>query len=320
MPSPNISEIVTTTIEQRSGEISDNVLKHNALYFRLNKKGKIRLFSGGVTINEELSYAENSNFSWYSGYDQLSVGAQDGLTSASFAIKQAAAPVVISGLERLQNSGKEKIIDLLEGRVGIAEATMKNRMSEALYSDGTGYGGKQIVGLASAVPVDPTTGTYGGIDRSLWPFWRSKLQNAGAMSPATIQYQMNQLWAQTVRGHDAPDIIPFDNNLWSLYMSSLQAQQRFTDPELAAAGFSTVKFMTADVVLDGGIGGFAPASSGWFLNTDFIFLRPHSDMNMRPLNPGRRVAVNQDAEVEIIAFAGAFTSNGTQFQGFLKGY
>lgn len=320
MAFPNITDIVTTTIEQRSGEIADNVLKNNATYFRLNQKGKVREFSGGSLIYEELSFAENANFSWYSGYDQLSVQAQDVISAASFAIKQCAAPVVISGLEKLQNSGKEKIIDLLESRIGVAEATMKNRMSEAIYSDGTGYGGKQLVGLASAVPVDPTTGTYGGIDRGTWTFWRSKLQAAGAMSAATIQFQMNQLWAQCVRGRDAPDLIPFDSNLWSLYMSSLQAQQRFTDPKLAEAGFSTVKFMTADVVLDGGIGGFAPANSGWFLNTDYIFLRPHSDMNMKPLNPGRRVAVNQDAEVEILAFAGAFTSNGAQFQGFLKGY
>jgi hypothetical protein len=166
--------------------------------------------------------------------------------------------------------------------------------------------------------VDPTTGTYGGIDRATWSFWRSKLQNAGTMTPATIQYQMNQLWAQCVRGRDAPDLIPFDSNLWSLYMSSLQAQQRFTDPELAAAGFSTVKFMTADVVLDGGIGGFAPSNSGWFLNTNYLFLRPHSARNMVPLPDTR--AVNQDAQVKILAFAGAITSNGAQFQGFLKGY
>lgn len=320
MSFPNITDIVTTTIENRSGEIADNVLKNNGLYARLKQKGKVRTFSGGSLIYEELSFAENQNFNWYSGYDQLSVAAQDVISAAQFSIKQAAVPVVISGLEKLQNSGKEKIIDLLEKRIGVAESTMANRMSEAVYSDGTSYGGKQLVGLASAVPVDPTTGTYGGIDRSTWTFWRSQLQSAGAMTPATIQSQMNALWAKCVRGRDRPDLIVFDNNLWQTYMASLQAQQRFTSAEVGALGFPSIKFMDADVILDGGIGGYAPANSGWFLNTNYLFFRPHADMNMRPLNPGRRVAVNQDAEVEILAFAGNMTSDGAQFQGFLKGY
>ncbi|HET9554341.1 MAG TPA: phage major capsid protein [Anaeromyxobacteraceae bacterium] len=320
MSFPNITDIVATTIESRSGEIADNVTKNNALFSRLKQKGRIRTFSGGSVIFEEISFAENQNFSWYSGYDQLAVSAQDVISGASFAIKQAAVPVVISGLEKLQNSGKEKIIDLLEKRISVAEATMANRMSEAVYSDGTGYGGKQMVGLASAVPVDPTTGTYGGIDRAVWSFWRSQLQSAGSMTPATIQYQMNALWSKCVRGRDMPDLIIFDSNLWQLYMTSLQAIQRFTSADSANLGFPTVKFMNADVVLDGGIGGYAPANSGWFLNTNYMFLRPHADRNMVPLSPGRRVAVNQDAEVEILAFAGNITSDGAQFQGFLKGY
>ena len=45
----------------------------------------------------------------------------------------------------------------------VAESTMLNLISQGAYSDGTGAGGKQLVGLDLAVPVTPTTGTYGGI-------------------------------------------------------------------------------------------------------------------------------------------------------------
>lgn len=320
MAFPNISDIATTTIDERSGELADNVSKNNVLTTRLLRKGNIRLFSGGDLIDEELMYAENDNFLWYSGNDQLQVASQDVISAAQYTIKQCAAAVVISGLEMLKNSGRQKIIDLLEGRIANAEKTMMNRMSEAIYSDGTGYAGKQMVGLASAVPVDPTTGTYGGIDRSLWSFWRSQLRNAGAMTSATIYGHMNALWADCVRGRDRPDLIVFDENLWGLYVGALQAQQRFTTPGEAELGFPSLKFMDADVVLDGGIGGYAPTSSGWFLNTNYMSIRPHADRNMVPLNPRRRVALNQDAEVEIIAWAGAMTMRGSMFHGFLKGY
>ena len=65
------------------------------------------------------------------------------------------------------------MIDLMDARLTVAESTLANLISGGLYSDGTGAGGKEIDGLDAAVPVDPTTGTYGGIDRATWTFWRS---------------------------------------------------------------------------------------------------------------------------------------------------
>lgn len=319
MAFPNITDIATTTIESRSGVIADNVTKNNALLARLKQKGKIKKVSGGSTILQELSYAENGNFGWYSGYDLLPVAAQDVLSAAQFAYKQAAVPVVISGLEKLQNAGKEQMIDLLESRMEVAEATMVNRISEGLYSDGTGYGGKQLTGLQAAIIATPTSGTYGGIDRLSWPFWRNQVSATGALTATNVQARMNGLWASMVRGKDRPDLIVFDNNCWSTFMASLQPLQRFTDPKMADLGFASVKFMDADVVLDGGLGGFSPANIGYFLNTDYLFFRPHADRNMVPLTPGARVATNQDAEVSIIGWAGNLTCSNMSLQGFFAG-
>jgi len=170
MAFPNISDILATTIESRTRQIADNVTKNNAILMKLSTKGKIKTFSGGSKILQELSFAENTNGGWYSGYDILPVGVSDVISAAEFNIKQAAVPVVISGLEMLQNAGREKMIDLLDARLSVAESTLANLISGGLYSDGTGAGGKEIDGLDAAVPLDPTTGTYGGIDRATWTF------------------------------------------------------------------------------------------------------------------------------------------------------
>lgn len=319
MAFPNITDIVTTTIESRSGVIADNVTKNNALLARLKQKGKVKKISGGSLIYQELSYAENGNFSWYSGYDLLPVAAQDVLSAAQFSLKQCAVPVVVSGLEKLQNAGKEQMLDLVESRMEVAEATMENRIAEGVYSDGTGYGGKQLTGLQAAIIGVPTTGTYGGIDRATWTFWRNQVSTGGALTAANVQARMNGLWASMVRGKDRPDLIVFDNNCWNAYMASLQPLQRFTDPKMAELGFASVKFMDADVVLDGGLGGYTPADTGYFLNTNYLFFRPHADRNMVPLSPGNRVSVNQDAEVSILAFAGQMTCSNMSLQGFFDG-
>lgn len=315
MSYPNVSDIIATTIEARSGKIADNVSKNNALLARLKQRGKVRPVSGGRLIYEELSFAENGNAGWYSGYDTLPVAAQDVLSAAEFPFKQLAVPVVISGLEMLQNSGKEAIIDLMEARLSVAESTMSNYIAVGLYSDGTGSGGKTITGLDAAVPQAPTTGTYGGIDRATWAFWRSQLHDPGSTpTTSTIGAELNTLWAKAVRGADRPDLILMGSTTWGTYMGSLQAIQRFTDTDSAGLGFPSIKYMDADVVLDGGIGGAATATDVYMLNTKYIHFRPHKDRNMVPLAPTRRTAINQDAEVQILGWAGNLTMSGAQFQ------
>jgi hypothetical protein len=319
----NISDIMATTIENRSKKVADNVTNNNALLARLEKKGNIKPVSGGTYIMQELSFSENSNAGWYSGYDILPTGVSDVISAAQYDWKQAAVPVTINGLEMLQNSGKERMIDLMESRLKVAESTLANLISGGLYSDGTGAGGKQIDGLDAALPIDPTAAPYGGIDGATYAFWRNQVSNqtaANGLDPTKIQAYWNLLWSQMVRGQDRTDLILSDSTIWNTYIASLQAQQRFTNTSSGDAGFQTLKFMDSDVVLDGGLhngasGGGAPAGTAYFLNTDYIHYRPHAQRNMVPLSPNRRYATNQDAEVQIIGWAGNMTCSGRMFQG-----
>ncbi len=315
MAFPNISDILATTIENRSKKVADNVTNNNAVLKKLSMNGNMKTFSGGNKILQELSFAENQNFGWYSGYDVLPVGVSDVISAAEYDIKQCAAPVVMSGLEMLQNAGKEKMIDLMDSRLSIAEKTMANNMSLGLYSDGTGFSGKQIDGLDAAIIG---TGTYGGIARGTWAFWVPYVNTTTATS-GNIQTLFNTMWSNLVRGNDRPDLIMVDNLLWILYVESLQQHQRFMSPEVGKLGFPTLKYMDADVCLDGGIGGQCPASTSFWLNTDYLHYRPHAKRNMVPLSPNRRYATNQDAEVQILAWAGNLTVSGSKFQGRLNG-
>jgi len=126
---------------------------------------------------------------------------------------------------------------------------------------------------------------------------------------------------QLVRGTDKADLIIADNNFYSLYVQSLQAIQRIASEESGAAGFASLKFYgggtSADVVLGGGVGGQATSNHMWFLNTDYIFFRPHKDRNFVPIG-GERQAINQDAVVKLLGWAGNLTCSNQQLQGLLK--
>lgn len=322
-PSNALTEIVTTTLRNRTGKLQDNVSKNNALLNRLKKKGKVKTVSGGRTIVQEMEYAENGTFKRYSGYEVLNIAPSDVFTGAEFNYAQAAVAISMSGLEMLQNSGENAIIDLLESRIANGERTMTNNIALDCYSDGTADGGRQIGGLQLLVSTTPTTGTVGGIDRStsIGSFWRNKkfsgvTDGGAAVSSANILSYMNRLYLQLVRGADAPDLIVADNNFYRLYLESLQSNQRFSSQDMAQAGFQTIKYMGADVVLDGGYGGGSPVNTMFMLNTDYLYFRPHADRFFTPLGD-ERFSVNQDAMVKLVGFAGNLTMSNAFLQGVL---
>jgi hypothetical protein len=325
----SISDIIATNIQSRTGELADNVTNNNALLRRLKDRGNVKTFSGGNVILQEIMYNDSTtnNTNSYSGYEVLNVSQNSPISSAQFSITQYAAAVSISGLEMIQNSGKEAIIDLLDGRMMVAEAQLANRIGGDIYKDGTGNSGKDLTGLAAAVPDAPSTGTYGGINRANYTFWRSVkysgvTDGGSATSASNIQSYMDSLAVQLIRGTDKPDLIVADSNYYRLYLQSMQSIQRVTDGgnSTQGAGFASLKYygagMASDVVLDGGIGSAATANHMWFLNTKYLMFRPHVDRNFVPIG-GERQAVNQDAIVKLIGWAGNLTSSGPQFCGVL---
>lgn len=334
------SDIITTTIESRTGELSNNWENNNALLRKVRAKGNVKPFSGGSLILQEIGYTDPSmiNANSYSGYEVINIAPNSPISAAQFSIKQYAGAVSMSGLEMLQNSGKEAFIDLMEGRMQIAEGQLFNRMDYDMYQDGTGNASKNITGLALAVPDDPTTGTYGGISRVSYNFWRSQYyrgvtDGGAAVSAANIQAYMTTLGLRCVRGNNKPDLYIGDATYFGFYVNSLQAVQRISSlsgegkagagfgPELAFWGGG----MAATVCMGGGISGAvsptqltsgATSAHMWALNTDYLFWRPHRARNFVPIG-GERQSVNQDAVVKLFGVAGNLTSNGPQFSGVL---
>lgn len=310
----NFDNLLTTTLESRTGKLADNVSDNNALLKRLKERGNIRPVSGGTKIVEELEYGESDSI-WYTGYDKIDFTNPQLFSAAEFDLKLLAAPVGISGEELLKNAGKERVIDLLEAKIKNAEKTLMNQMSVAIYSDGTGSGGKQLTGLQALVSDAPTTGTVGGIDRASNEFWRNKAKTS-AVTAENIYAAMNEVYMACSRGSDRPDIIVADDELYATYEASLVPQQRFTNAKLAEAGFTNLKFKGADVIYDGGIGGACPAGHMYFLNTEYLRLRPHKERNFKLIG-GERMAINQDAIYKIIGWAGNLTMSNAQLQGVL---
>jgi hypothetical protein len=262
--------------------------------------------------------AATNNANSYSGYEVLNIAPDSPISAAQYKIAQYADSVTMSGLEMLQNSSKEAIIDLLDGRMQVSEARLLNRISGDLYGNGTGNGGKNLDGLGAAVAAVPTSGTYGGINRAVWTFWQNQI-TTGATS-GTILAKMTEAAIKQIRGTDKADLIVAGNTMYQYYVGALQSIQRIAAEESGAAGFASLKFYgggtSADVVLGGGYGNQETATYMYMLNTNYIFLRPHKERNFVPIG-GERQAINQDAIVKLYGWAGNLTTSNSFLQGLL---
>lgn len=326
MASPNstFTELVTTAYRNHRGEFADNVTNNNALYRRLYERGNKRTEDGGITIVEELDYAENGTYQRYSGYDVLDISASDVLSAAEYNWKQAAVHVTANGRELRINKGENRITNLALSRLQNAMRTFANQLSSDIYSDGTAS--NQINGLQAIVP-DTAGGTLGGINGSTFTFWQAVVQSAaspisgGSITVSSTTFEdpfMLQLWLELVRGNDEPDLIVMSNDYYTFFEGSQVSNKRYTNDnasgDSSSAGFVSLKYKSADVMFDGGSG--IPAAHAYFLNTNYMSLVCHEDADMTEVEDQR--AINQDAVVIPIIWMGNLTCRNRALHGVAK--
>ena len=320
-PSTVFTEMVTTTDRTWGRKVTDNVSKNNALLNRLKTKGGIKTVSGGYEISEPIDYAENGTYQRYSGYEGLNTSASDVITSVKYPYQQVALHVTASGRELRMNAGKEQMINLVKARKENALRTAANRFSIDIYSDGSLT--NQINGLANLIQTNGQ-GTVGGVNATTWTFWRNKFKEMTgtntAASPsvansASMKADMNALWLSLNRGTDKPDLIVMTHDFYSLYELGEQQLQRYADSELAKAGFTTLKYKSADVIFDDNTNFATTGERAYFLNTDYLKLVQHREAQWTM--DSEKTPVNQDAVVIPMYWMGNLVCTQRGLQGVL---
>lgn len=223
--------------------------------------------------------------------------------------------VTISGLEEIQNNGKQAVHNLIKSRIMVAEKSMQNSMGAALFYSNTEQGGKAIGGLQHLIADLPTSGTVGGIDRASNTWWANQYYDFSATSvtasSTTMMHAYNTLYLACVRGSDSPDLIVSGSTYFTYFEEALQPQQRFMSATEAEGGFNGYKYKGAVVFYDSN----CAATRTYMLNTDYIFLRPAADRNFVTLD--RKSAVNQDATVVPLYWAGNMTISNPSLSGVI---
>jgi hypothetical protein len=313
--------MVTTTDRTWGRKVTDNVSNHNALLNVMKRKGKIKTVSGGYEIAEQIDYAENQTYQRYSGYDGLNTNASDVLTSVRYPYQQVALHVTASGRELRMNSGKEQMINLVKARKDNALRTAANQFSVDIYSDGALT--NQINGLSNLIQTNGQ-GTVGGINATTWTFWRNQFRemtgtnlaaSPNAANAVSMKADLNALWLATTRGADITDLIVMTHDFYALFELGEQQLQRYADSELAQAGFTTLKYKSANVVFDNNTNFATTGERAYFLNCDYLYLVQHREAQWTM--DTEKTPVNQDAVVIPMYWMGNLVCTNRARQGIL---
>lgn len=307
MSNPNFDQLLSTTLANYRKQLTDNVFTARPLTYFLMDKGRIRMLDGGTKIVEPLIYGTNGTVNSYSGYDTISITAQDGITAAEYDWKQYAVSIAISGIEEAKNNGEQAVLNLLEAKVMQAEESMKEGFNQMFFADGTGNSGKHWNGLGNLVEA---SGTVGGINRATAgnEYWRSYEENTAT---ALTLAQMTTAYNTVSIGNDHPDMVLTTQALFEKYEALLQPQLRYTDTKTADAGFQNLLFKAAPVAYDT----HCTAGVMYFLNSKYLTLVGHSGKWFAQTDFAR--PENMDARYALIMCYGNLTCRNAKKQGKL---
>ena len=311
--------VLTTTLANYREKLYDNVFDNFPLLSWLNGRlGQAmrgnsvkRVVASGESIVEHLLFGKNSTAKSYSGAEPLDVTLQDGMTIARYNWKQYSTSVGITGLEKRNNQGEAAMINLLNAKTEQSIMSLRDKLSEGAWSDGTGNGGKDLTGLQAL--VDSST-TVGGLAPGTFTWWAAtESASAGSFAASGLD-KMRTVYNTLSYGNDKPDAIFTDQDVFEYFEKALQPQERYTNTNAANSGFANLTFKGIPLLWDRD----CPDKEMYFLNSKYINLVVHPDAD---ISTGEfQTPKDQDVSTAQILFQGNLTTNNRRMLGKITGF
>lgn len=284
-----------------------------------------------TTPSDPITAAE---WDWKQAYSSITISGEEEL-------KNSGDSQVLSLLKSKMRNAEKSLKDLFgtklfggttaPGAKEISSLTGFGTISNASRDDAALYDNPGGSNFHATGNVDNAIIGYnrslGGINSDDYSWWDSKIgtfadKSAAPTSAATFDEmtattngvaamvrEMTQAYGAATIDNDHPDLIVVPQVLFDAYESSLQANKRWEgDAMLADAGFQTLRFKGASVVVDS----HCPAGTMIMLNTKYLDFKVHSKRNFTFENFMK--PINQDARVAKIFWMGQLTCTNPRMQ------
>jgi hypothetical protein len=343
--------LLSTTLRNYQTKLHDNITRGNKFLAWLDSKGRMRKVGGGHQISIPLMHQQNGTADIYSGYGQLDTTPQDGITTAFYDWAQMAVSITISRKEKRQNSGKAKILDLLQAKTMQAEVSLKELLNNCIVAGRitSTAGSDQIkarigaldsgasgpLPLGALIDLNPTRAiAIGNINPNTYAFWANKVKNDAATTFIGFKNNMNGLYNDCSKGTGGNvDIILATQIYWETYWLALQQNERYLIDDKKTidilGGSDGLKFRGATIVWDEVVpdpetpfnpvdeNGTNSAAAAYFVNTETIEFITDTETDFITTDFVR--PTDQDASTAQILWMGANTVNNRRKNGLHYG-
>ena len=268
-----LDTMYTTTWYLRRKEVVDQVMEATPFWYMLTKKGRQKSETGGRQIEEDLRIEKNETVQFIGRGQSVTLADTDQLTVSKWDWKYLTGHIMRFFADTQKNRGKAQIISKVNSDIDTLRDSMIDLMETRLYSDGTDDGGKSIDGLANIIAAAPGTGTVGGIDRSVYTWWRNQYYSMAALSTSVhLRKRMNIMFnncGQFGQGVSRfPDIVICDQASYEFYDEQCAEIGRIMmgDKKLADLGFGDLAFRGRPITWSPS----CPATYMYFINTAML--------------------------------------------------
>lgn len=313
----NYRQLLTAAVARRSREVQDIVYNATPLTRILRDQGRIKVRrAGGPELRIPVEF-DKLQAQWFTGYDKIEITPKELLNSAVFNWSRVVSMFSLTGTELLYTRGEEEVIDLMEFYLDAAEKSAKEEFEISMIGDGTGSGGRQLIGLGGAIPIVPNAGVYGGISRVDVANWRTSTFNipGGDVPPyvtwdsTTARPIIERISLNRSRNGRYADLLIADALSYAAISASFVAHQRIVSERLGRLGFAGLTYMTpagpVDIVAAGGIGNVMPANTIFGIDTQGMTIYEFPGQAFVPFHPGDGMRpINQDAVAQGIVWSG----------------
>lgn len=295
---PNRGQVVASAWEDYvKTDPTDQIFPRFWLLENLKEGNSFRK-GAGDPITGTIEYAVNTTVKAMSELETLDVNRIDVFDRYEFAWKFVGGDIVMSEFEKGQTAGSAGKFDLEAGKINNLKKSFMNQINQDLFSDGTGFGGKQAGGLQLIVSSTPTTGTVGTISRASFAFWRNQ-QTAGTKTTTAfdnLKGSMRSIYNLCANGpgQETPEFAVSPRTEFEGYESlsvSIERLVRSDASQKLVSGYKGTQIMFKDIPL--AYDAACPSATMYILNRRNLFIRWMYWMKAFP----PQSAINQFADV-----------------------
>lgn len=295
----------------------------------------------GAQHEVPFKYSKNTNGGSFSGFDLLNTAAVDNTIKLTFDAKFNEISVVLPKSDLALNDTEEKVANLMERQVMSDAYDLADTIGTQFYADGTGNGGKDLLGLNAIVDDGTSVATIGGQARATYTALKGTVTASGGTMTLA---QLYTLWDTVSEGAQEPTLILTTKTVRSLYNQLLEPKERYMlpvsskDKLFMTTGAEQLSFRSAPVVADSK----CPSGTLYMLNENSFEFRALTKWPMAETinynvaamdgEPSASVPkglgfhwsgwtkpVNQEAVVGRVIHAGNFVTMNPRYNGKLTG-